>query len=304
LNGGSYTVWSNRTVSVTRDLSWRIVKAFSWSFYTATDYYKSEITFENPTGVQWRNLYIFVPYQNGSYVDNRSAEVFDMNNSVLLVEGSQYVLSKTGFHMWFSTFANNTQRGFQFSYTMVNDSWLPPIMQITVTTVGNGVNTTVIWHTMTYWYCDVSWTNSYRETYDNAFYMKMATNPYPDMSSIVILTDTGFLITNAIISGDTIMIPNIRLAVGEAIHYRILFQSAPLDEGMALTFGGMSIYLLLGIVIIVCALSAVLLIWTGDTNNAKAMERKDIFGKIFLFLAAIGTLGIILLALLQSISGS
>jgi hypothetical protein len=303
LSGGSYTIWSNRTISVTRDLSWRVTNAFSYNYYTDTDYYKAEISVNNPTGVQWRNLYMFVPYLNGSYADNRSVKVFDMNNSLYLVEGSQYVLSKTGYHLWFSTFANNTLRGFQFSYTMVNDSWVPPIVQITVTTVGNGVNTTVIWHTMTYWYCDVSWTNSYRETYDNAFYMKMACNPYPDMSSIVILTDTGFMITNAIISGDTIMIPNVRVPVGAAIHYRILFQSAPLDQGLALTFGGISIYVLLGIIALTCALSAILLIWSGDTANLKSMERKDTFGKIFLFLAVITTIGIVLLSLLQTISG-
>ena len=78
----------------------------------------------------------------------------------------------------------------------------------------------------------------------------MQTNPAMDPTQdVIVQTSTGFVVTTAIISGNTITIPSITLAVGESISYTILFKSAAGEGGSAgWSFAGIPLWVYASIV--------------------------------------------------------
>jgi len=275
LNGSDYTVDTNRTVSVTRNLGFRYSEAFSYNFYPSghplgSKVYEADVTVHNPSlDTTWRSVNMFVPFQNGSYADNRSLLVWDLNNSIYLTEGVHYSVSNSGVYLFFPTLSNLTWRGFRIDYTTVNDNRFPAPPHVIVTKVGDENGMTRQWQSMLWYFATASWTNTYRESYSGPLYIEMQTSIAMDSTQdVIVQTSTGFVVTTAIISGNTITIPSITLAVGESISYTILFKSSMGAGGAAdWSFAGIPIWVYASIVGIMTFFIAIFLKYSRKNDK-------------------------------------
>ena len=254
LNGSDYTVDANHTISVTRNLGFRYSEAFSYNFYPSghplgAKVYEADVTVHNPSDTVWRSVDVFIPFQNSSTMDNRSLLVWDLNNSIYLTEGVHYSVSNSGVYLFFPTLSNGTWRGFRIDYTTQNDSRFLAPPHIIVTTVGDGKMMTQQWQSDLWYYSTATWLNTYREAYSGPLYIEMQTSPAMDVDQqVVVLTSAGYVIS-AIVSGNTITIPSITLAVGEQISYTILFKSSMGAGGAAdWSFAGIPIWVYASII--------------------------------------------------------
>jgi hypothetical protein len=85
---------------------------------------------------------------------------------------------------------------------------------------------------------------------------------------VIVQTSTGFVVTTAIISGNTITIPSITLAVGESISYTILFKSSMGAGGAAdWSFAGIPIWVYASIVGIMTFFIAIFLKYSRKNDK-------------------------------------
>lgn len=241
LAGGTYTIWTNRTISAVRDTHFRWQRTFTYQYFPATDLYQTELTFQNDVGIQWRNLTMFIPFQNNSNVNNASVRVYDMNNTVYLGEGVNYVLSDTGIHMWFANWNASLWRGFRVTYTTVNETEYQIPATVLVNQLGDGTTVTMAWGGDSFYYGIATWTNAFREIYDGPLYITLDLTVSIDPNTVVVLGESGLVVTTAVVYGNTIVIPSIHLDVGSKVVFTILFQSTSAASPMDLTFAGIPV---------------------------------------------------------------
>lgn len=291
LSGGTYTIWTNRTISALRDTHFRWQRTFTYQYFPATDVYQAQITFQNDVGIQWRNLTLFIPFQNNSRVDNRSVQVYDMNNTVPLAEGVNYVLSKTGVHMWFAAWNASLWRGFRITYTTVNESVPVDPAVVVVNQLGDGTLVTMSWQSDSYYFCVASWTNAYREDYDGPLYITLELTVGIDPTSIIVIGESGIVVTSAVVFGNTISIPSIHLDVGEKVTYTVLFKSPRVSSPMDLTFAGIPV-MFVAIAIMIAAFVVGLTFYVFQKD-----ERIKQFGRMMIGVAvlAMGFIAIVLI---------
>jgi len=291
LTGGSYTIWTNRTISALRDTHFRWQRAFTYDYFPATDQYRAEITFQNSVGVQWRNLTLFTPLQNNSKVNNASVRVYDMNNTVDLTEGINFVLSKTGVHMWFPAWNASLWRGFTITYTTVNESEYQIPARVTVNQLGDGATVTMTWQSESFYYATATWTNAFREVYDGPFYITLELAVSVDPKTVIVLGESGIVVTSAVVYGNTIVIPSIHIDVGSKVVYTVLFQSTSAGSPMDLTFAGLPvIFVAIAVMIAAFIIGVVLYVFQKD-------ERVKQFGRMLVGVAvlAMGVIAIVII---------
>lgn len=257
LDGAAYSIWSNLTVSVSRNCDWRWYRAFTWQYLAGEDQYIGEISVRNSLAINWRNVTLFIPFANASYVNNRSVQIYDMNNTVYLEEGTHFVQSGTGVYLWFNVWNASVTRAFRLTYTSVNESQFDTPPSVTVNALGNGVSTTTDWNGMTYYFAIARWTNAYREAYEGPFYILLSLPVSVDASTVIILTASDALVLDAVISGNTIMIPKVSVDVGELIQYTVLFNSNPVDSLLDIKAANLPIVLLAAFVAVITAVVGV-----------------------------------------------
>ncbi len=291
LSAGTYTIWTNRTVSVIRDTHFRWQKAFSYQYFPGTDMYDAIISFNNSVTTQWRNVTVFIPFQNNSKVNNGSVLIFDMNNTVYLTEGVNYVLSSTGIHMWFTAWNASLWRGFHVTYTTVNESefLIPAVVKITQ--VGDGTTMTMVWSSDTYYYCVAEWTNTYRQDYAGPLYITMDIDISIDAATVVVLDENDAVVTTAVVFGNTVAVPEINLPVGEKVTFVILFKSQKVASPMDLTFAGIPVmYVAIAVMLAAFILGVILHVFQRD-------ERAKQFGRVLIGVAVLA-LGFIIVVLI------
>jgi hypothetical protein len=247
LLGKDYTIWANRTISITRNLGFRYSDAFSYNYYPSghplgSMIYEADVAFHNPSDTTWRSIDLFIPFQNSTKLDNESLRVWDLNNSIYLTEGVHYSVSNTGVYMFFPTIGSGTWRGFRVDYSTANNSPTEPV-HILVTTVGDSTGMTMQWQSSSWYFCKVSWTNNFASAYTGPIYLDFQTTPALDYTQeVIVMTDTGYVITNRIIAGTTIIIPSVSVAVGDQVKYTVLFRSSSAGTAPGeLTFAEISI---------------------------------------------------------------
>jgi hypothetical protein len=257
LNGSDYTVWTNHTISITRELWFRFSDSFHYDYYPngnplGANAYIATIDLHNPSDLIWSAVGLFIPFENtsSSRIDNRSVKVFDINNTIYLVESVNYAMAKSGCYFLFTTLANDSWRGLRVSYTTVNDNRFPAPPHVIVTKVGDENGMTRQWQSMLWYFATASWTNTYRESYSGPLYIEMQTSIAMDSTQdVIVQTSTGYVVTTAIVSGSTITIPEITLAVGDSISYTILFKSTAGTGGASSwSFAGIPLWVYASIV--------------------------------------------------------
>jgi hypothetical protein len=279
LSGLSYTIWTNRTISVVRDTHYRWQRSVTTQYFPATDKYETTVSFQNTVGTQWRNITLFIAFQNGSKVDNRSVRVYDMNNTVDLTEGVHYVLSKTGVHMWFAVWNASLWRGFEITYTTVNETSEP--VHILVNTLGDSTGVSRTWNGGTFYFCNAEWTNDRREAYIGALYITLDLTVSVDPTTIKVLDKNGSPVISAIISGNTIIIPTITVPVGEKVNYTILFDSAqPTSPTSVQVMGVPILYLSAAVGVFSFVIGALFISFRKE-------QRMQQFGRIFIAIAVL-----------------
>jgi hypothetical protein len=288
-NGKSFTIWTNRSTSVTRDIEFRWEVGFTYQYFpggntssaTERNLYKADLTFYNEHHLAWKNISIFVPMANASYVDNRSYRIYDMNNTVYLTEGTNFVLTKDGSYMWFSFWNGTLFRGFEFTYTTVNDSRFNIPVTITVTRIGDDSGMTKEWNGRPFYFAVATWTNSYRETYHASLYIVLDLAMSVDSSTIKVLTDTGVIVIGATVNGNTIVIPDVTVNVGDKVSYVILFDTKTPSSPTDISIAGIP-------VLYVCLVVGVVSFIIGALFVAfRKEESMQQFGRIFMGIAVL-----------------
>ena len=225
LSGEEYVISTNRSVAVSREIDWRWFKAFTYQYYADTKLYTTTVEIENALADNWRNVTVFVPFQNTSYVDNSSVSIWDVNNSAYLVEGTHYILTTDGIYMWWPQWNSTLDRAFVVKYFATNTTWNQKPASITINTLGDGSTVTQNFNGKDYYFCLGSWTNTGNLKYDGPLYMKMTLSVSIDPNTIIVETDKGAIVTEAIVAGSTVIIPEIVVDPGNKVGYTILFQS-------------------------------------------------------------------------------
>jgi len=301
LTGSSYTIWANRTVSVTRMCGFRYSQAFTYHYFS-NDTYQADITFKNPSETSWRDLYLFVPFQNMSNVDNESLSVYDINNTIPLSQGTNFVQSRTGVHLWFPSLTNDTWRGFRIQYTSTNQNETPT-PTITVTQIGDGNSMTYNWQGIPYYFSDASWINTYRRAYHGGIYIRMQTNPLPDPTSVIVMTENGLILIQATVNGNTIYIPDMTVATGAKIQFRVLFQAMSPSIGTT----NEQVLTIFGVIAVTGLILCVLFVRINPKGTTEAQKKRyEQFGMIFLgvsVLFAIATILYLLFTATGKLSG-
>lgn len=291
LSGGTYMIWTNRTISVVRDCHFRWQRTFTYLYFPATDLYQTELTFQNDVGIQWRNLTMFIPFQNNSKVNNGTVKIYDMNNTVYLAEGANYVLSRTGIHMWFANWNASLWRGFRVTYTTVNESEFAIPATVTVTQLGDGTAVTQVWQGDTFYFAVASWTNAYREDYTGPLYITLDLSVSVDPTTVVVLGESGIVVTTAVVFGNTVAIPEIHLDVGEKVTYTILFKTPSAKSPMDLNFAGIPVlFVAIAVMLVAFVLGLVFYVFQKD-------ERMKQFGRMLLGIAvlAMGFIAVVII---------
>jgi hypothetical protein len=278
LAGSSYSIWSNLSVSVSRDCDWRWYRAFTWQYLSAEDTYIGEISVRNSIGVNWRNVTLFIPFANASYVNNRSVHIWDMNNSAYLEEGTHFVQSDSGVYLWFNVWNNSITRGFRLTYTSVNESQydIPPTIRVNA--LGNGISTTTNWNGATYYFAIARWTNAFRESYEGPLYIILELPVSVDPLTVILLTASDAVVLDFVISGNTIMIPKVSLEVGELIQYTVLFNSNKADSLLDIKAGNFPIVLVIAFIAVIAIVVGVFGYITGKPGTRLHVAGKVAFG--------------------------
>lgn len=294
LTGGAYTIWTNRTISALRDTHFRWQRTFTYDYYPATDQYRTEISFENTVSIQWQNITLFVPFQNNSKVNNASVRIYDMNNTVFLTEGIHYVLSQTGIHMWFPAWNSSLWRGFTITYTTVNESEYQIPATVTVNQLGDGTTVTMAWGGDSFYYGVATWTNAFREVYDGPLYITLDLTVSIDPNTVVVLGESGLVVTTAVVYGNTIVIPSIHLDVGSKVVFTVLFQSTSAASPMDLTFAGIPVmFVAIAIMISAFIMGVTLTVFQKE-------ERIKQFGRLLIGIAVLA-MGFIVIVIIYFI---
>ncbi len=309
LFGKDYTIWTNRTVSVTRNIGFRYSSAFSYSYYPSghalgSMIYEADTSFQNPSDTTWRSISLFIPFQNSTYADNRSLVVWDLNNSIYLTAGVHYSVSNTGVYMFFPTIGNGTWRGFRIDYSVANNTPTTP-PRIIVTTVGDGTGMTMTWQSMTWFFAKAAWTNTYSAEYSGSIYIVMQTSiPMDYNQEVIVMNANGYVLTNVIIAGATIIIPSVTVAVGDAVSYTILFKQAPSGSPTDLSFAGISLTTFLGFAMMfTLGASLVLKFVSSRAKDAKKADRYDSYANGLLTLCIV-CLAAIVFAIIYALGSS
>lgn len=281
LAGHEYNVWTNQSVSVARDINWRWYRAFTYQYFPNTKLYITTIEIENTAIEPWRNVTLFVPFQNASYVDNRSVAVWDINNTAYLIEGQHFLLTKDGIFMWWPSWNVSLDRAFTVTYQAINETWNQLPVEITVNMLGDGTTLTMPFQNRDYYYVLASWTNTYREQYDGPLYIKLDLTVSIDPDSVIVLTDSGAIVTDAIVAGTTIIIPRIVVGVGQKISYTILFDNKQSTSVLDFTLGSIP-------VILIAAFVTAFAFVVGAMFMISKREKQVRYGRVFLGVAVLG----------------
>jgi hypothetical protein len=287
LLGEGYSIWTNQSVSASRDSAWRWYRAFSWQYLAQSEKYIAEISVQNTIGLNWGNVTLFFPFMNASIVDNRSVKIYDMNNTVDLIEGTHFVQSKTGVYLWFNQWNDTVTRGFRLSYTATNESRLDDIARVTVNQIGDGAKSTTTWNNDNFYFAIAIWTNSFREKYEGQFYIELALPIKVDSSSIIVLTGSGLVVTDTLVTGNTIVIPKISVNVGDSVSYTILFHTKKVSSIGDLQVANIPVVLVALFIAIVGILFGAYLMAVKKENKRLHIAGKFAFGAGFLSLMLI-----------------
>jgi hypothetical protein len=281
LAGHEYNVWTNQSVSVARDINWRWYRAFTYQYFPNTKLYITTVEIENTATEPWRNVTLFVPFQNASYVDNRSVAVWDINNTAYLIEGQHFLLTKDGIYMWWAQWNVSLDRAFTVTYQAINETWNQLPVRITVNMLGDGTTILMPFQNRDYYFVTASWTNTYREQYDGPLYIKLDLTVSIDPDSVIVLTDSGAIVTDAIVAGTTVIIPRIVVGVGQKISYTILFDNKQSTSVLDFTLGSVP-------VILIAAFVTAFAFVVGALFMISKREKQVRYGRVFLGVAVLG----------------
>ena len=242
---GAYEVGTNNSVTCVREVDFRWYRAFTYQYEPSIETYTAEIVLVNDLSTAWYNATLFIPFMNGSYVNNNSIEIWDMNNTVYLYEGYHWLQCEDGIYMWFDQLNASVIRGFRLTYSSTNESNLEFPVHIEVNKVGDDSGITYVWQSKTFYFARASWTNDYRETYHNSIYIDLTFDLSVDSESVVVLMN-NMPLTNVIVAQKTIIIPEVTVPVGETVDYVILFDQKSTESIFDLNFAGVPIIMTTG----------------------------------------------------------
>jgi hypothetical protein len=277
---GAYEVDTNNTVTCVREVNFRWYRAFTYQYEPSIETYTAEVVITNDLDTSWLNATLFIPFMNGSYVNNRSVEIWDMNNTVYLYEGYHWIQCEDGVYMWFDQLNASVIRGFRLTYTAVNETDLGFPIHITVNTVGNEGGVTYEWQGQTFYFAEASWTNDYREQYHNSIYIDLTFDLSVDATTVIVLQN-GVPVLGVIVADKTIIIPEITLDVGDSVQYIILFEQEKQNSIFDLGFNGLSIVMIAGIIALFSFIMGAYL------AMVKKNERLQMLGRMFLGVAVL-----------------
>ena len=280
---GAYEVDTSNNVTCSREVDFRWYRAFTWHYYPGeNNKYTVELAIENSLVTPWLNATLFIPFMNSSYVNNQSVEVYDMNNTVNLVEGLHWIQSEQGVYMWFSQWNASVWRGFRLTYNSVNESNFNAPVHITVNKVGDDTGLTYIWNKDSFYFARASWTNSYRQTYHGSIYIDLTFDMSVDSTTVKVLTPTGNVIIDIIVAGKTIIIPEVIVPVGDKLEYTIIFKSVQKNNIFDMEFANIPIVVTSGFI----ALAAFIL-GIFFTQFRKGDKKSEAWGRIFIGVAVL-----------------
>lgn len=120
----NFTVWSNLTISVSRETETRQTSIFFWEFYPTTKYYQTTLTMNNTTPFDYYRVYWFVGFAEDSIPNladaDRQPGIRDLNNSIDLTKGEHFEIGYSGYHLAFDRINSTISRAFRFHYYEVN----------------------------------------------------------------------------------------------------------------------------------------------------------------------------------------
>lgn len=289
---GGYHVWANRTISCSREVEFRWYRIFTYRYYPAEyNRYEAEIIVQNTLSTPWMNATLFIPFMNNSYVNNRSVQVYDLNNTVNLVEGVHWVQSKQGVYLWFPQWNATVWRGFRLSYNAVNESSLMLPVTIKVNTVGDENGIIYNWQGDSFYFARASWVNTLRQDYQGPIYINLMFSMNFDASSVIVLTDgtTPAPITDFIVASRTVIIRDANVPHGEAVNYIILFKKPKETNIFEISYGGIPI---ISIAAFIALAAFVLGIYF---TQVRTDPRSETFGRMFIGLAVMALFLIIVI---------
>lgn len=298
-NGLALSLWTNRTVSATRELSVRFTEAFTYQYRPDLRQYETNILLHNGGGIQWRNVSLFVPFSNASKVNNESVVVFDLNLTLALAEGTNYAQTATGVYLWWPYFNTSVWKGVMINYTTVNDSEFSKVASIVVLQLGDGSTFTRVWQSDTFFYCDASWTNSWRQTYTGPLYITLKLSVSVDPTTVIVLNGASNVVLNVIVNGNTVIIPDLTIPVGTTVTFVVLFQSKTTGSILDLKYAGIPIFIVaMSVMIAALAMGGVLSIMAG-----KNVRQRQI-GMLFLGVAVLAIGFLVILVIFATVTGA
>jgi hypothetical protein len=298
LNGQNITVWSNKTITCSRETTWRQTELFYWAYYTTQKLSTVTLTLNNTIFTNMNDVYWFVPFADNVKADLDSVKVYDNDNGVYLEVGEHYDVSSGGLHLWFTDLSIDQARTFTFSYYDWNASAniYIPIIEISTYSRQEYVNED-------YYLASGSWDNSYAVPYEGDIVFKLTFDRayLIDVSDIIVHDGSRVLNENEwYYSGNSLTISQRaigELGVGEEYSIKIYFKFTSEDAwniGMFsplfyLSGFGISPYVILWTVMII---AVILTVTTTDWYKSK--EYKTI--------AIISFCGILIIGILNQIN--
>ena len=287
---GAYRVDTDNIVSCSREVDFRWYRLFTWKYYPSlNNKYEAEITVQNSLATDWLNATLFIPFMNGSFVNNQSVVVYDMNNTVNLVEGVHWVQSTQGVYMWFDRWNASVWRGFRLTYNAVNESNLNLPVHIIVNRVGDDSGLTYTWQQDTFYFAKVSWTNDYRMTYHGSIYIDLQFSMSIDTTTVKVLNADGNAITDVIVAGKTVIVREVIVPVGDKVEFTVIFKSVQESNIFDMEFANIPIVVTAGFI----ALTAFIL-GIFFTQFKKGDRMAEQWGRMFIGVAVLALMLVII----------
>jgi len=167
-DAGNYTLWTNNSVSWSREASWRQYTIFWWEYHISEHRYRVSRSANNTMNLTLRNVNWMVGWPEDVSVDLTGVDVFDIDNQRHLTRGEHYDATVGGVYMHWASLASGASRSFRVTAWDLNTTGLYDTPVITCVDAADEH-----YRDSVYKYCQGSWTNDYAVPYQGSILINL-----------------------------------------------------------------------------------------------------------------------------------
>lgn len=234
-DGGNYTIWTNNSIDVTREVTFREYTLFNWAYQINEHKYTVSQPINNTMNLTMRRVNVLIGWPEHRSIDLTGVRLYDINNAMLLTRGEHFDATIGGVYLYFEDLSPGTIRTFTVTAWDYNTTGLweaPVIMMAGEDRKSHGGEN--------YYHVDGSWTNSYSVAYTGSLYISIKITGLIDPSSVIVV-DAGASASlsedSYSVLGNTIIIHGVGpVAIGSTLKYEVFYYKGD-EEGKFSIFG-------------------------------------------------------------------